>query len=444
MGRRSGIPIPASSVAGQRWLTLTRSIDKTIADGGSILRYLNKTAAAHHIDKHVQFHTRVTDVDWRTEQQRWRVTTRVNQTEQRTVYARFIVMSTGYYDYDTPLQATIPGLQNFAGKTVHPQFWPEDLDYTDKKIVVIGSGATAVTLLPSLADRGAKHVTMLQRSPSYFIVLPGAEAIDLLTRKLFPLALAYRLIRLRMLLLSFFFIHFCYLAPWLATKLLRAGVKAELPKHIPVDPHFVPSYNPFEQRVCITPDGDFFRTLRDGKGDIATGHIETIQDSAIVLKSGQRIEDVDIIVTATGLQIKILGGVMVSVDGERVDIPSKYVWRNACLQDVPNVCYIFGYTDNAWTLGSDSSARLFVRLMKKLERTGNTSFVPVVGDEEKEKIVDVPLVNLSSGYIAVARQMMPKAASTAPWKPRWHYFADWFFAGYGNVDKGLKMVRVSS
>jgi cation diffusion facilitator CzcD-associated flavoprotein CzcO len=326
---------------------------------------------------------------------------------------------------------------------VHPQFWPHDLAYADKKVIIIGSGATAVTLLPALCENGAAHVTMLQRSPGYFLSLPGVEPINNYIRKWVPSTIAYRLIRLRFLFESFAFVYFCRIFPKLGIWLLRSNIKKELPPNISVDPHFIPSYRPFEQRMCITPDGDFFQALRSGKADIVTDHIETVTDTGIKLRSGQFL-DADIIITATGLKVQMCGNTNVSVNGEEIRIADKFLWRGAMLQDVPNLAFIFGYTNASWTLGSDAAARLFVRLLKNLRKQGVTSVVPRINDPGSVKQVE--MMDLSSSYIqaALERKQIPKGGDVAPWKPRRTYFVDSWFASFGDITTGLTFDRVST
>lgn len=354
-------------------------------------------------------------------------------------------MSTGYYDYKEPLAAEIPGIDQFQGQVIHPQFWPEDLQYSGKRVVVIGSGATAVTILPAMSETGAAHVTMLQRSPGYFVNLPTTNGVDDALRAILPSRWAHSLIRLRRLLLTYTFFYYCRLFPNHARSILRKATQKELPPNIPVDPHFVPKYNPWEQRLCVTPNGDFFAALRSGKASVATGHIENVTSDGIRLKSGEFIP-ADIIVTATGLKVQMCGNATLSVDGKLINIGEKYIWRGSMLQDVPNLAFFMGYTNASWTLGSDATARLFVRVVKQMESQGKTSMTPAVTESEKKGMKTVDMLNLNSSYVqaAVKAGQFPKSGDAQPWKPRRNYFVDSWFASFGNIKKGLRFDRVST
>lgn len=449
--------------------------DRSIADAPSILKYLKTTAERHGIDKHIKYRHQVETMNWSTEKQHWQVNVTVDGTETRTFYARQILMGTGYYDYNRGLNTQIPGIDTFKGTVVHPQFWPEDLDYSDKKVVVIGSGATAVTLVPNMVDK-AKSVTMLQRSPSYFLPIPLVVPIDRFIKKILPESWGYKLVRLRFLLTGFLFIQFCRLFPNQGKKMLRAATEKELPSNIPFDPHFVPKYNPWQQRMCITPGkppvseqshapmsrcrfffgvvkyanpfpfspgGDFFAALRTGKADVVTDTIETITPTGIQLKSGASL-DADIIITATGLKIRFGGGAKLFVDGEPYQINQKYVWRGALLQDLPNFAFVFGYTDASWTLGADAAAQLWVRLLKAARAKNMTSMVARVG--EKEEVLEKPLLNLNSSYIKAAEQdnALPKGGDRGPWVFRTSYLKDIWHAKFGDIQTGLQFYRVST
>ncbi|EXJ85908.1 hypothetical protein A1O1_06277 [Capronia coronata CBS 617.96] len=416
--------------------------DRSIADASSILNYLKSTAERHGIDKHIKYRHQVESMNWSTEKQHWQLEVTVDGTDRRRYYARQVLMGTGYYDYARGLTTQIPGIDSFQGTVIHPQFWPEDLDYTDKKVVIIGSGATAVTLLPNMADR-AKSVTMLQRSPSYFLPVPLVVPMDRYIKKILPEKWAYKLIRLRFLLVGYLFIRFCRLFPNQGIKILRAATEKELPSNIPFEPHFVPKYNPWQQRMCITPGGDFFAALRTGKADIVTDTIDTVSPTGIRLRSGASL-DADIIITATGLKIRFGGGAKILVDGDPYQISQKYVWRGALLQDLPNFAFVFGYTDASWTLGADATAQLWVRLLKTARAKNMTSMVPRVG--ETEEVLDKPLLNLNSTYIKAAEQdnVLPKGGDRGPWLFRSSYLKDMWHAKFGDIQTGLQFYRVSS
>lgn len=433
--------------------------DRAIADAPSILRYIKSAAAKHGIDQHVKYQHQVQKMEWKSDRQHWILNVLVHGTETKTFYARQLLMGTGYYDYTQGLNTEIPGLENFNGKVVHPQFWPEDLDYTDQKVIIIGSGATAVTLLPAMNEK-AGRVTMLQRSPSYFLPVPLVEPIDVLIRRWAPAKWAHQIVRIRFILVGYLFFSFCRLFPNAAKKLLRKGTESELPKNIPFDPHFVPSYLPWEQRMCITPGktsqreepisfakpvtgGDFFAALRTGKSDVVTDHIDTVTESGIKLKSGRTL-DADIIVTATGLKVSFGGGAEILIDGEPLVLHDKHVWNGAMLQDVPNLTFTFGYTSASWTLGADVTAQLWVRLLQTIRRQGMTSVVPKINDPSRVK--EAPLLNLNSNYIKAAEnsKLLPKGGNVAPWKPRTSYLQDYWKAKWGDITTSLQFSRITT
>lgn len=333
------------------------------------------------------------------------------------------------------LNTEIPGLDTFAGQVVHPQFWPENLDYTDKNVVIIGSGATAVTILPSMVDK-VKRITMLQRSPGYFVTLPREDPIAGHIRRILPQSWAGWLLRLKYLFAFHLFYYWCMMFPTAARKQLRRGVAKELPKDLALDPHFLPSYSPWEQRVCVTPGGYFFEALRTHKATVVTDHIKTVTKTGINLRSGQVLE-ADLIITATGLKFQMFGGAVIKVDGHLVNPGKTFVWRGCMLEGVPNMAMYMGYTNASWTLGSDASARLVVRILKEIHTRGATCVTPTI-DGGAENLREVPMLGLKSNYIkaAIARGTVPKCATTGPWKPRKSYFLDSWFAQFGD-SRGL-------
>jgi cation diffusion facilitator CzcD-associated flavoprotein CzcO len=402
-----------------------------IAEGPLIKSYVNDCARKFGIDKKVKFHHKVVAYNWSSKEQLWTVTVEANGQTQ-IMRARFLFLSTGYYSYDQPLEAKIAGLENFKGKVIHPQFWPENFDYTGKKIVIVGSGATAITLLPNLAKK-AKYVTMLQRTPTYIMNLPNQRGSWL--RAILPTWLGYKLSRWQFLLLPYIFFRFCRAYPKVAKAILQRGATRQLPAHVPVKPHFDPPYNPWEQRLCVCPDGDFYTSIREGKATVATGTIKTVTENSVVLNSGQTIS-ADVIITATGLKIQLAGGAKTSVDGLDVQINSKFLWRGCMLQDIPNMVFIIGYTNASWTLGADASARLSCRLIKQMEAERSTNATPRVpaGTEMKKS----PMLNISSTYIVKAVNAMPVAGDSGPWKARDNYFVDNFNASWASVTDGIQ------
>jgi cation diffusion facilitator CzcD-associated flavoprotein CzcO len=409
---------------------------KAIAEAPLILDYLAESVKDTGIDKHIRFHHKVLAADWSSSHLRWNLQVQVGQRSQ-PFSARFIVMATGYYDYDQPMDAFIPGLDSFDGTVVHPQFWPEDLDYEGKDVAIIGSGATAVTILPSMAEK-ARLVTMVQRSPSYIFPLPNKDDfISKVSRLLLPAQWAHTLTRWRFMCFGYLFFYFCRTFPSAAKTIIRAVTTKALPKGFPHDPHFSPSYNPWEQRFCMAPDGDFYRAMRKGKATVVTGHIETVTPKGVLMQDGQHVS-ADVIVTATGLKIMLAGGIKPTVDGVPYDIPSKYMWKGVMLQDLPNACFVIGYTNASWTLGADATAQLTCRLINLMKSKGAGAAVPRLADAKSMK--PLPMLNLNSTYIKKAMDVMPKTGSSGQWKPRVIYFEDIKEAKYGDIETGLEFI----
>lgn len=406
-----------------------------IADAESILSYMNETVSICGIDRHIQFHHMLAAADWSSKRQSWMLT--VHEGEQTKYYhTRFLFLGTGYYDYHKPLSTVIPGIENFKGEVIHPQFWPKDVDYSNKKMVVIGSGATAITLLPNLAKK-ASHVTMLQRSPSYFISIPNSERRPWTDRWL-PRWLSCKINRYKFLIFTHIFYHYCLMFPNAAKKWMRSNTIKMLPSAVPYSPHFEPRYNPWEQRLCICPDGDFFKSLHDGKADIVTSHIKTVSETGIELESGNKL-DTDIIVTATGLKLQFGGGARISVDGIPLRLPDKFTWNAVMLQDVPNCFLVFGYANASWTLAADTAATLVCRLLQQMNREGLASAVPKIDHPEEIKLSTT--LTLTSTYVLKALGSFPKSGVSGPWKSRSNYFMDYYKAKYGDISTGLQFSK---
>ena len=406
-----------------------------IAEGPEIKSYIANTARKFGIDQHILYKHKVTAANWSSEEHVWNLSVDADgKTKEYT--ARFVVFGTGYFNYDQPLEAQIPGIKNFKGQAIHPQFWPEDLDYTDKKIVVIGSGATAITLIPNLAKRAAR-VTMLQRSPTYIMSLPNRSSTWL--SYILPTATFHRVQRTIAIVITRMFFLLCQKYPTFSKWLLKQRVSRQLPKHIPYEPHFAPRYNPWDQRLCVCPDGDFFKCLRAGKADVRTDTIETVTENGILLKSGETL-DAEIIVTATGLKLQIAGGCQISVDGKKYDLGSKYMWNGVMLQDLPNASYIIGYANASWTLGSDATAQFVTRLLKTLEERKLIAATPRLKPDEEKNLEERPLLNLSSTYISLASRTLPRAGNKRPWQPRDHYHKDMKIALKGDLTEGMEFV----
>ncbi|PKS08626.1 hypothetical protein jhhlp_005013 [Lomentospora prolificans] len=409
----------------------------SIADGSSILRYLTDSVEETGIDKKIQYGQRVESVDWSSQSALWSVTIKPKGSDEpsRTIACRWIVFGTGYYDYDTPLPAIIPGIENFKGIVVHPQFWPTDLNYADKNIVIIGSGATAITLLPSLAQK-ASHVTMLQRTPTYILSLPAVDKLGNFIRKLFPSRVASYFVRLKFIVMSLLFFKCSKMFPSLSRRLLLGETKKQLPPSIPIDPHFNPPYNPWDQRLCTCPAGDFYKALSDGKGSVVTAHIDTVTEDGIRLKKNSEVLQPDIIVTATGLKLRLIGGIQITIDNQPFDFSKQFVWRGALLQNLPNATFIIGYTNASWTLGADANATVMTRIIKNMDKKGAKVVIPSTTEKMREK----RLLNLNSTYIHHADGMLPKTGDKGPWKPRDDYLVDVWKARFASIESDLTYV----
>lgn len=421
---------------GFRWRPWTE--DKEIADGARIQKYLEDSVADAGIDKRIHFKHKVVGAHWSSHENKWTVEVDVNGGEDRKrLKGTFVLVCSGYYDYETPLQAEIPGISSFKGQVVHPQFWPDDLDYSDKRVVIIGSGATTVTILPVIAKTAAK-VTMLQRSPSYIMPLASSPGHIFAVRRLLPKRIADAINFWKDVILQTILRLFCFAFPRFARRMLINGMARELEgSGIPVDPHFTPRYFPWSQRLCVCPDGDFYKALRGGNCDVLTDLIETVTESGIKTRSGKTI-DADIIVTATGLRILILGGVECTVDGQRIKIREKFVWRNFMLEGVPNMAMVVGYTDMSWTLGSDACLRLLMRVIHYMKKISAVTVRPVV--QNREALNAEPIISMKSTYFLVAQDKMPRRAEVDPWNERKGYISETLMATFGGINsitKGL-------
>ncbi|PGH14356.1 hypothetical protein AJ80_05946 [Polytolypa hystricis UAMH7299] len=406
-----------------------------IAEGDTILKYMRQAVREKGIDRHVRMGHKVLKARWTDKSQQWTLDVESNG-ELKHIHSRFLIFGTGYYDYKNPLCPPIPDLEQFTGEVVHPQFWPEDLNYAGKHVVVIGSGATAVTLLPNLAQK-AGHVTMLQRSPSYIISADNKTELRLL-RRFIPLLWIYQLLRWRQMAIMFLLVQFCDLFPNFAKRQLRTATEKVLPAHVPYDPHFKPRYKPWEQRLCVSPNGDFFDALRSRKASVSTGHIQGIKDRAIILESGEQIEDVDVIITATGLRMMFAGDIEVSVNGKTVNLAEKFLWKGCMFQDMPNACLVVGYTNASWTLGADATAILFCRLVQQMQRLGSASARPHLDAKQQSVMKSVPVIDLSSTYVQKARDSIPKAGDRGVWKPKYNFLSNYWDARWGDIMTGLR------
>ena len=410
---------------------------KAIADGPSIRSYVHETARDHGIEDRIRFHHRVVRAEWSSEDARWAVTAeRTDTGETVTLTCGFLFGATGYYRYDEGYRPHFEGTERFRGEIVHPQHWPEDLDYTGKRVVVIGSGATAVTLVPALAER-AEHVTMLQRSPSYVVTLPAIDPIaEVLTRRL-PLKMAYALVRWKNVLMTMGTFNLSRRAPGVMRKLIRRGVQRHLPEGYDVDTHFNPRYNPWDQRLCLVPDSDLFKTLSSGDASVVTDGIQTFTESGLKLSSGAELE-ADVIVTATGLNLLLLGGIEVVVDGEEVDFSKRIAYKGMMLSGLPNLAIALGYTNASWTLKCDLVAQYACRLINHMDEHGYASATPQAPDPS---LPTEPFLDFTSGYVLRSIADLPRQGASAPWRLHQNYFRDVRLLRHGPVDDAMEFER---
>jgi len=385
---------------------------RAIVDGSSILDYLRQTAREHGIEQKIRFHHRVVGAEWSSGDARWTVEVERGATGE-TVHLTcgFLFTCTGYYRYDEGHTPDLEGVERFGGEIVHPQFWPEDIDYGGKRVVVIGSGATAVTLIPALARR-AGHVTMLQRSPSYIIALPAIDPIAGLLGHILPKRLAYPIVRWKNVQLALAIYNFSRRRPAGMRRLLRRLLARRLPPGFDVDTHFNPRYEPWDQRMCIVPDGDLFDAISDGRASVVTDRIETLTERGLALAAGAELE-ADLIVTATGLEMVPFGGIRLSVDERDVDLGAALVYRGMQISDVPNMAFAFGYTNQSWTLGADLTCEHVCKLLNHMDRRGYATCTPRHPDPA---LAAVPFADLTSGYVLRAIDRFPKQGSEDPWQ----------------------------
>ena len=404
----------------------------SIAAGPKILDYVRDTAREGGIESRIRLQHRVVSAAWSSADARWTVRAERGDTGESVVLTcDFLFMNSGYYRYDQGYTPDFPGLERFGGEVVHPQHWPEDLDYAGKRVVVIGSGATAMTLVPAMAEQAAK-VTMLQRSPTYVISMPGEDGVANRLRALLPERAVYPIVRWKNVILQGAFYRLSRRWPGLIKRVLRRGTIKALPPGYDVDTHFKPRYNPWDQRVCLVPDADLFRALGSGRAEIVTDRIATFTESGIELESGAELE-ADIVVTATGLNLLFLGGVEITIDGEQPDLPRALTYKGMMLSDFPNFAYTLGYTNASWTLKADLTSEYICRLLNHMDAGGYRICTPQVSDPS---VTEEPLLDFNSGYVLRALDQLPKQGSKEPWKLRQNYPVDLRMLRHGRIDDG--------
>ena len=418
------------------WEPWTRP--EMIADGGDIWQYMADTARKHGIDEHIRLNTQVLSADWDSSTDTWTV-----QTEQdgqpKTFRGRFLFFGSGYYNYDEPHAPTFPGIEDFKGDIIHPQHWPEGFDYAGKRLVVIGSGATAVSMIPSLAQKAA-HVTMLQRTPSYMLsvmrVQPGFNWI----RKVLPRRTAHMIVRWTMALFGSLVWLVSRRAPEFTKRLLRRLAERNLPAGYDIDTHFTPPYNPWDQRMCFLLGSDLYKAVAAGDVEMVTDHVDHMDATGIVLRSGRHL-DADLIITATGIQLQALGGTTVSLDGEKINPHDRFFFRRHLLADVPNAAWCMGYTNASWTLGADLTAQAVAKLLAYMDSHGYTRAYPQFGGLD---VPEQPAFNLQSGYVMRSLDVLPKSGVRRPWALTHNYLRDVFGARFESIEESMVFGRVEA
>jgi monooxygenase len=411
--------------------------ERSITDGPSILEYVRETARDHGIERKIHFNHRVVSAAWSSAEACWTVEAeRTDNGERLRLTCDFVWGCSGYYRYDEGYTPEFEGIDRFSGPVVHPQHWPEDLDYEGKRVVVIGSGATAVTLVPAMAEKAA-HVTMLQRSPTYITSLPAQDRIAAALRRRLPERAAYAVVRWKNVLIQTLFYQLSRRRPDVVKRFIRKGVERSLPPGYDVARHFKPQYNPWDQRMCLVPDGDLFRTISRGEASVVTDRIATFTERGIELESGEELE-ADVVVTATGLNLLFLGGIELSVDGEAVDLPSKMTYKGMMLSGVPNMAFTVGYTNASWTLKADLTSEYVCRLLNHMDARGYRTCVPEVDPSVSEQ----PLLDFTSGYVLRSLEWFPKQGSKEPWKLRQNYLFDIRTIRRGELEDGAMRFSV--
>ncbi|MGN6692422.1 MAG: flavin-containing monooxygenase [Sphingopyxis sp.] len=411
--------------------------EKSIADGPSILEYLNRIVDERGIRDKIRFNAKVTGADWDSGTARWTVTMEDDKGAVTTTTARWLYLGSGYYDYDEPFDAQFAGREDFQGQIVHPQFWPQDLDYAGKKVVVIGSGATAVTIVPSMTDKGdgkgAAHVTMLQRTPTWYAIRPAKDRFANFLRKILPSELAYKITRFKNVKMQDIVFNKARTKPEKVRDFLTKQVKKSLGDKYDAEA-FTPPYNPWEQRLCLVPDADFFEAMKADKASVVTDHIERFDATGIQLKSGKHL-DADIIVTATGLKLAVAGKIPVRVDGETIAWNEHFYYRACMFSNIPNFSVVFGYLNASWTLRADIVSEYVCRVLNHMKQADADIATPVL--EDPDSLTEENIFDFSSGYIQRSLDIMPKNADQMPWRLNQHYIKDRVDMRTGDIVDGV-------
>ncbi|KAK4185401.1 hypothetical protein QBC35DRAFT_17150 [Podospora australis] len=416
--------------------------EQNMADAPQIKAYMEECAAAEGIDKKIRFHHRVKSASWSSEEQKWTVECDVTgsdgSVETKVIKAWWLINCAGYYSYSKVQPVVIPGIENFRGEVVHPQSWNDSVEYADKKVIIIGSGATAITLLPALA-KTAKNVTMLQRSPSYVMSLPRKDRSVKSLSRWMPENWAITINWWTRMIVETLFVQFVLNFPKQGRRFLRAAMLQHLPKGYDVDKHFNPRYDPFQQRLCFCPGADFFKVLHQPNAQIVTDIIDTVTEDGILLKSGEKLE-ADMIITATGLYMSVFDLTAITVDGQSVNdtLGERYAWNATMLEGVPNAGMVTGYVAATWTPGADVRTRQLIKVIKQQEKIGAVSATPYIEDSERAKFAANPFMTLSATYTITARKRLPLTANVGPWRAGSNWAQDWWRLVTGSVNAGMK------
>jgi len=410
---------------------------KAIADGPAIREYIQSTADLYGITPNIRFGHRVKRASWSSEAARWTVEVeRGPQKERSEITCSFLYMCTGYYEYESGYTPEWPGVEWFSGRIVHPQQWPEDLDYINKRVVVIGSGATAVTLVPAMTDKAA-HVTMLQRSPTYIVSMPSQDGLVNWMRRHLPAGFAYQFARWKSILGGIYFYRVARREPERFKRVVIDLVKQQLGPEYDVEKHFTPRYNPWDQRLCLVPDADLFVAIKSGKASVVTDEIETFTEAGIRLRSGTELA-ADLIVTATGLKLRLMSGVQLVVDGAPIALSQTLSYKGMMFSDIPNLALAFGYTNASWTLKCELTSKYVCRLLNYMDRHGYTQCTPRKTDPD---IREEPALNFTSGYVQRGLDTLPHQGNKRPWKLYQNYLLDLLMLRFGGLNDGTMEFR---
>lgn len=406
--------------------------DKTISDGATIMKYLHETIVDYKLEQHVRCNKWITEISWDSNENKWTIEGQDKECNEAIhLTCNFILSCTGYYDYDEGYTPDFKGLEKYKGQFVHPQKWTADIDYKNKEVIIIGSGATAITLLPSMADK-TKHITMLQRSPTYVVSMPKHDAFSKFVKRWLPAKTAHFLGRWKHILRQIYFYSISKKKPKQVRYYIKNEIKKVIREDFDVETHFNPKYDPWDERICAVVDNDLFKAINEGKCSVETDSIDSFTENGILLESGKELK-ADLVVSATGLKIKFVGGITIKVDGEILD-PSKLInYKGMMLEGVPNMAAIAGYTNASWTLKADLVGEYVCRLLNHMDRKGQASCTPTLSDG---KVEIEPASDLASGYIQRALDRLPKQGDRYPWKLNQNYIKDMIALRYKSVDDG--------